>query len=108
MGKKSNWRRDKAKAAQAKAEKPKVEVVNGRTRTITRNPPPEGLNPYLNWYLVYTAPRAEAKAKHTSTAIFDVSSQGDYYVVPLSVSKALSRKRSCSHVVRLTPRLISG
>jgi transcription antitermination factor NusG len=64
MGKKkNNRRRDKEKAVKAKAEKPKVEVVNGRTRTRTKNPPPEGLDPSLHWYLVYTAPRAEAKVR---------------------------------------------
>lgn len=54
----SRYARDKAKANQ-----PKITVAKGRTRTETRNPPPADLDPGLHWYLVYTAPRAEAKAK---------------------------------------------
>lgn len=57
-------RRDKPKVQKAKADKPKVTVVNGRTRTETRNPPPADLDlaPGRKWFLVYTAPRAEPKA----------------------------------------------
>lgn len=58
-------RRDKPKVTKAKANKPKVTVVNGRERTRTRNPPPVDLDlsAATKWFLVYTAPRAEAKAK---------------------------------------------
>lgn len=58
-------RRDKPKVTKAKADKPKVTVVNGRTRTETLNPPPADLDlePKTKWFLVYTAPRAEEKAK---------------------------------------------
>jgi transcription antitermination factor NusG len=58
-------RRDKPKMTKAKAYKPKVTIVNGRTRTETKNPPPSDLDldPKTKWYLVYTAPRMEAKAK---------------------------------------------
>lgn len=61
MSRSKNRRRDKAKADAAKAAQPKVTIVNGRTRTETRNPPPADLDPDLHWYLVYTAPRAEPK-----------------------------------------------
>lgn len=58
-------RRDKPKVKKAKANKPVVTVVNGRQRTKTRNPPPPDLDlsPDTNWYLVHTAPRAEAKVQ---------------------------------------------
>jgi len=58
-------RRHKPKVKEAKAYQPKVTIVNGRTRTETRNPPPADLDldPATKWYLVYTAPRSEGKAK---------------------------------------------
>lgn len=58
-------RRDKPKKHKAKANKPVVTIVNGRTRTRTLNPPPSDLDlePCTKWYLVHTAPRAEAKVQ---------------------------------------------
>lgn len=52
-----NRRRDKHLLAIAKA------AANGRTETVTRNPPPCDLDLTLTWYLVYTSPRMEGKAQ---------------------------------------------
>lgn len=58
-------RRPKSKIAKAKVYKPKVTIVNGRTRTETLNQPPADLDlgPKAKWFLVYTAPRCEAKVQ---------------------------------------------